>query len=670
MPLSHLNPEQFAAASAPFGHNLIIASAGTGKTSTIVARIAHLLSSGVEASKILLLTFTNKAAAEMLSRLAKKFDKSVVSSVSAGTFHASAYALLRANGFDITLKQPGELKLLLKSIVGQRKFHHISDIGAFSAAYLYELYSFFQNTGGDDFEEWFRAKNSEQSVYSAIYADILREFEEEKKRFGYADFNDLLLYLKRALKGGDIAQEFTEILVDEYQDTNLLQSSLIDAFGAKSLFCVGDYDQSIYAFNGADISIIGSFKERYKDAKIYALNTNYRSSQNILKLANRVIAINPRLYEKELKVGREGAFSQPRLLVYDDLFAQYKGIAQIISSLKVPSDEIAVIFRNNSSADGVEIALKELGIASKRKGSGSFFESREIKSLISLVSLLLNGKDIMAFIDVAQYFKGLGEAKSKQIFELLSQCGAGDAIAGLLRPDPKATITHKRRKNYELGLFDDELSVSENLPASIKNHKIASFLSTEGGEFLSDLLYFLKALKGVNDASACLGLIIASPIYEKIATAIAHKKSIRKDKSIDESQKELTKERIIHRARSLESIAKNYKDLSAFYNFLSLSDSQMSAGSGVSLLSVHASKGLEFEAVFVIDLAQNRFPNIRLSSGAGGIEEERRLFYVAVTRAKNELFLSYAKYDKNGKISYEPSQFLKEAGFKIEKEKI
>ena len=498
----------------------------------------------------------------------------------------------------------------------------------------------------------------------------MREFEEEKKRFGYADFNDLLLYLKRALKEGDIASKFTEILVDEYQDTNLLQSSLIDAFGAKSLFCVGDYDQSIYAFNGADISIIGSFKERYKDAKIYALNTNYRSSQNILKLANRVIAINPRLYEKELKVGREGAFSQPRLLVYDDLFAQYKGIAQIISSLKVPSDEIAVIFRNNSSADGVEIALKELGIASKRKGSGSFFESREIKALISLVSLLLNGKDIMAFIDVAQYFKGLGEAKSKQIFELLSQCGAGDAIAGLLRPDPKATITHKRRKNYELGLFDDELSVSENLPASIKNHKIANFLSTEGGEFLSDLLYFLKALKGVNDASACLGLIIASPIYEKIATAIAHKKSVRKDKSIDESQKELTKERIIHRARSLESIAKNYKDLSAFYNFLSLSDSQMSAGSGVSLLSVHASKGLEFEAVFVIDLAQNRFPNIRLSSGAGGIEEERRLFYVAVTRAKNELFLSYAKYDKNGKISYEPSQFLKEAGFKIEEEKI
>ena len=234
MPLSHLNPEQFAAASAPFGHNLIIASAGTGKTSTIVARIAHLLSSGVEASKILLLTFTNTAAAEMLSRLAKKFDKSVISSVSAGTFHATAYALLRANGFDITLKQPSELKLLLKSIVGQRKFHHISDIGAFSAAYLYELYSFFQNTGGDDFEEWFRAKNGEQSVYSAIYADILREFEEEKKRFGYADFNDLLLYLKRALKEGDIASKFAEILVDEYQDTNLLQSSLIDAFGAKS----------------------------------------------------------------------------------------------------------------------------------------------------------------------------------------------------------------------------------------------------------------------------------------------------------------------------------------------------------------------------------------------------------------------------------------------------
>ena len=671
MPLSNLNAEQYAAATAPFGSNLIIASAGTGKTSTIVARIAHLLALGTAPERILLLTFTNKAAAEMLSRLAKKFDKKIIEKINAGTFHATAYALLRANGAKITLKQPSELKLLLKSIASERKFHHISDIGAYSGAYLYELYSLYQNSCVDDeeFSTWFSAKNSEQSVFADIYADILAQFEKEKQNFGYADFNDLLIFLRTALKKGEIKSEFDEILVDEYQDTNLLQSSLIDAFKAPSLFCVGDFDQSIYAFNGANIEIIGSFKDRYKNASIYTLNTNYRSSEKILKLANKVISFNPRLYEKELKVGRNDVSVAPKLLVYDDLFMQYQGIAQIISQKSVQKDEIAVIFRNNSSADGVEIALKELGIASRRKGSGSFFESREIKALISLLSLLLNGRDIMAFIDIAQYFKGIGEAKAKRLFEMLLELGEGDAIKGLNEPKENAKITPKRRRNYEMGLFDEEFENTSQIssaPKTLQNHQIASFANLEELNFLADLKEYILALKGVNDTNAVLKSTINSAIYNKIANVLAHKKAIRKDKSVDENEQKSAFERILLRAKSLENMTKNYKDLRTFYNFLSLSDSQMSADAGVNLLSVHASKGLEFELVFVIDLAQGRFPNIRLSATAGGIEEERRLFYVAVTRAKNELYLSYAKYDKNGRASYEPSQFLKEAGFKIE----
>lgn len=670
MPLSKLNAEQYAAATAPLGANLIIASAGTGKTSTIVARIAHLLGLGVDPSKILLLTFTNKAASEMLSRLAKKFDKKIIEKINAGTFHATAYALLRENGVKITLKQPSELKLLLKSIASQRKFHHISDLSAYGGAYLYDLYSLYQNTcvNDEDFSQWFKDKSEEQSVFADIYADILAQFEKEKKNFGYADFNDLLILLRTALKKGDIKSEFSEILVDEYQDTNLLQSSLIDAFKAPSLFCVGDFDQSIYAFNGANIEIIGSFKDRYKDASIYALNTNYRSTEKILKLANKVIALNPRLYEKELKVGRDGAASAPKLLVYDDLFAQYQGIAQIISQKSIAKDEIAVIFRNNSSADGVEIALKELGIASKRKGSGSFFESREIKALISLLSLLLNGRDIMAFIDIAQYFKGIGEAKAKRLFEMLLELGEGDAICGLLSPKENAKITPKRRRNYEMGLFDDdfEIAAKPNAPKALENHQITNFASLDELNFLADLKEFLISKKGANDASSVLNSAINSELYKKIANNLAHKKALRKDKSVDENEQKSAFERILLRAKSLENMSKNYKDLRTFYNFLSLSDSQMSAGAGVNLLSVHASKGLEFELVFVIDLAQGRFPNVRLSAGAGGIEEERRLFYVAVTRAKNELYLSFAKCDKNGRASYEPSQFLKEAGFKIE----
>lgn len=253
MPLSRLNSDQYVAATAPLGHNLIIASAGTGKTSTIVARIAHLLNLGVNPSKILLLTFTNKAASEMIERLERHFDKKVTSKITAGTFHSVSYSLLKSLEKNITLKQPGELKTLLKSLVERRKFHHLGEAKAYGGAYLYDLYSLYQNSSADEsFFEWFKDRNDEQAAYAEIYDDILREFEEEKAKFGYADFNDLLIKMRNELKKG-APLKYEEILIDEYQDTNTLQGSLIDAFNTKSLFCVGDFDQSIYAFNGANI---------------------------------------------------------------------------------------------------------------------------------------------------------------------------------------------------------------------------------------------------------------------------------------------------------------------------------------------------------------------------------------------------------------------------------
>ncbi|WP_281526754.1 UvrD-helicase domain-containing protein, partial [Campylobacter avium] len=263
MPLSRLNEEQFKAASTKLGHNLIIASAGTGKTSTIVARIAYLLQNEVAPHEILLLTFTNKASKEMIDRLGKYFDKKITKNILAGTFHGVAYELLKRKNKNISLKMPSELKNLFKSIYARRKFAHISDVKPYEASYLYEIYSLFQNKSeNENFADFFlRNYNKEQAVFLQIYEDLLREYEEEKRRFDYVDFNDLLLRLKEELLNEKM--EFTEILVDEYQDTNSLQASLIDSFKSKSLFCVGDYDQSIYAFNGADISIIGSFKERY-----------------------------------------------------------------------------------------------------------------------------------------------------------------------------------------------------------------------------------------------------------------------------------------------------------------------------------------------------------------------------------------------------------------------
>ncbi|NLK66414.1 MAG: ATP-dependent helicase [Campylobacteraceae bacterium] len=671
MPLSKLNRDQYTAATAPLGRNLVIASAGTGKTSTIVARIAHLLNLGVAPEKILLLTFTNKAASEMISRLERYFDKEIIAKITAGTFHSTSFSLLRSLGKGVTLKQPSELKILLRSIASRRRFDHISDVKPYSGAYLYDIYSFFQNKIiNQSFYEWFSENYDEQSVYAEIYDDILTEFEAEKAKFGYADFNDLLLNMKRELKKG-APLNFTEILVDEYQDTNTLQGSLIDAFNTKSLFCVGDFDQSIYAFNGANIEIIGSFRERYRDAKIYALNVNYRSTKGILALANKVIENNPRLYEKHLTVHRDGEFKNPRLLVFDELYAQYSKIAEMIKNSKFEKDNIAVIFRNNSSADGVEASLREVGISSKRKGGISFFENREIKALINFIGVLINPKDLMAFMQILEYAKGLGAASIKEIYEALSGLGHGNIIKGFLSPDKSVRVYEARKKNYQLGLFDefdifDESARFEGVKMSseFRGNPVLRYskLSEHGALMLSEFYNLLLKTRGLTRSFEVLRAVISSQIFAIIASEIATKRATLKNGKVDEELKQSHIENIYQKSEVLLQMARNYSDLDKFYNFLTLGSNEMDEGEGVNLLSIHASKGLEFGQVFIVDLAQNRFPNSKLMAMGGNIEEERRLFYVAVTRARDELILSYAKYDKIRKITYQPSQFLVEAG--------
>lgn len=667
MPLSKLNDEQYLAATTNFGHNLIIASAGTGKTSTIVARIAYLLKQDIQPEKIMLLTFTNKASKEMIKRLENFFDKSITKRILAGTFHSVAYSLLKQENKDILLKQSSELKILLKSIYEKRTFSHLSDIKPYQSSYLYDVYSLFQNKAFmQEFYYWFCQNYEEQSIYAEIYEDILKEYEEEKKRFNYVDFNDLLIHLKELIKNKKF--EFDEILVDEYQDTNALQSSLIEAFLSKSLFCVGDYDQSIYAFNGADINIIGGFKERFKDAKIFSLNKNYRSSRSILALANKVILNNERLYPKELIVTRDDEFKAPTLLKFEDLIEQYQNIAKMILTSGVSLEEIAVIFRNNSSADGIEIALKEQGISCIRKGSASFFESLEVKAFCSFLSLIVNPKDIMAFIHLISYSKGVGGVLAKEIFDSLLKLGHGNLIKGFLKPDKNINLSTSVRKSYDLGLFSDfnELA-NENrfdLESEFNHHPVLklSKITKECALNLERLYLFLKNTQEQKHAIEIIHLICKNSFFLEICERLANKRATNKDGQIDLLRKKENLEKIDAKIFILKDLAKKYSDIYKYYNFLALGSNEMNNGKGVNLLSIHASKGLEFDLVFVIDLAQGRFPNQKLISMGGSLEEERRLFYVAVTRAKNILYLSYAKYDKNKKTSFAPSCFLFEAG--------
>lgn len=656
MALNTLNSEQLKAATASIGHNLVIASAGTGKTSTIVGRIAHLLYSGIDPKNILLLTFTNKAAGEMLSRLERYFPKEIVSQIESGTFHAVCYRWLKAREKKVSLKQPSELKTLFKSIYEEFDFSG-SELQAFSAMYLYELYSLYQNASLDTFDKWFLASYPEHDCFMDKYMSIIEKFELEKREYGFVSFNDLLLRTIEHLKTQDIY--FDEILVDEYQDTNTLQGVLIDAMRPRSLFCVGDYDQSIYAFNGANIENISTYTARYKDANLFSLITNYRSTASILELANRVIEHNPRIYPKQLKVGCEKQDIPPRLMIYGELFEQYHAIAHSIWSSHVPHNDIAVIFRNNSSADGVEATLRELGIPCKRKGGTSFFDTKEVKFLLDIISLFSNPKDMMAFLHIFEYAKGVGPALAKDFFLSLVYLGEGDLLKGMLSP---AIDTLPKKNSLATGsLFDemkDDAKGTHRTKHPIYSHPKAD---SDNMRFFDNIKEYYKEASREKNPSKMIAKLVRSPLYEYIVDLLSLQRSRLKNGEIEQNRYAQAKERIFQKAMLLLELSKNYKEIDRFLNAMVLGAGELSQGDGVNLLTVHSSKGLEFSDVYVIDMMDGRFPNTKLMSRGGEIEEERRLFYVAVTRAKEKLHLSFANYDKVKKTEFKPSIFLFEA---------
>lgn len=672
MPLSRLNSHQYTAATAAYGHNLIIASAGTGKTSTIVGRIAYLLSQNVKPEEILLLTFTNKAAQEMVERVATFFGREIASKIDAGTFHAVSYRWLKRKEGKVVLKQPRELKTLFRSVYEKRTFTHIDcATPAYGANYLYDVYSFYQNTELTvSFEEWISTRQDEHAVYAAIYGDIVDEFESLKKEYGFVNFNDLLLHMRDLALESDLG--YKEVLIDEYQDTNALQGTLINAMRPPSLFCVGDYDQSIYAFNGADISIIGNFQKNYPDATVYTLNKNYRSTVPILSLANTVISYNERIYPKALEVTRTGEAHNPTLVIYDELFDQYHGIARLIADSTTHREEIAVIFRNNASADGIEAALRELSIPCRRRGGVSFFDSKEVKALLDIYTLLVNESDMMAFIHLFDYAKGVGSAVAKELFVALQKLGHGSFLRGLYTPDSSISNPFEKRKlNHQLGLFDDfaelgsagrfaKLGLDPNFMGNpiLKHAK----LTKDSATFLHDLFMLFRQLRDAKEPKTAVQKIAGSALYAHVVEHLSHRRAMNENGSIDERAKQEAKERIARKGALLIELSRPYREHERFLNAMILGSQDLTQGEGVHLLSIHASKGLEYQEVYVIDLMDGRFPNRKLMSRSGSIEEERRLFYVAVTRAKDRLFLSYAKYDKIKSTNFVPSQFLFETG--------
>ncbi len=663
-----LNPEQLKAAKALKGYNLVIASAGTGKTSTIVGRILYLLDNGIKPEEILLLTFTNKASNEMIARVAK-YSK-LGSKIEAGTFHAVAYRYLKEHYPNLSLKQPKELKKLLESIVDTKNALTDDDKKPYTSQHLYALYSLYTNAlKQEDFSAWLSSKNPEHTPYAAFYENILDEFENTKKKHNYIDYNDLLLLFKQAML--ERPSPYKEVLCDEFQDTNPLQESILDAINPPSLFCVGDYDQSIYAFNGADISIISNFTQKYKNAQVFTLTKNYRSSKEILDLANQVIQHNERIYPKNLEVVKSGHFNKPALLNYNDNIAQCQDIAKRIVMRK-NFKEVAVIFRNNASADQLEAALRSYNVPSKRKGSASFFESKEVALALDICALIFNPKDIMAAIHVLSHISDIGSNTAKDIHEALMLLGNGDLKLALTQPNKEAKIYTKKKEITSMGLFEEIFALENSsrfnsvIDKAFYSHPVLMHpkISLNGAKMLSDF-FILYTKAPTHSPSALIKHILESAFFQTFKTRLLKERSKNKDGSYNEFKKLQAQKRFNEKMDLLSSLAKNYQNLGRFLNGTLIGSNEATQGEGVNLLSVHASKGLEFKDVYIIDLMEGRFPNHKLMNTGGGIEEERRLFYVAITRAKENLWLSYAKNElrENAKPKeHKPSVFLYEAG--------
>ena len=680
MPLTNLNHEQYKSATSQIRYNLTIASAGTGKTSTIVGRIAHLLQNNIPPNEILLLTFTNKAASEMVSRVAAYFSQEIASKIVSGTFHSVSYKLMKSLDMNVALKRPSELKTLFKSLYEKRIFPTNGETTPYDSNYLYDLYSLFLNSANnnEDFETWICEKNIAHKPYVLIYQDLFDEFNHLKKEHGYVNFDDLLLEMLEIQKTHKF--QFYEILVDEYQDTNPLQGRLLEGFHSKNLFCVGDYDQSIYAFNGSDIGIISSFHERYSGSEIHTLTKNYRSIKPILDLANKVINFNERIYEKKLEVVRESTHHKPTLLAFDELYEQYEYISSNIQKSTTPHSDIAVIYRNNSSADGIEANLRDLGIKSKRKGGHSFFDSREIKFVLDFLVLLTNANDMMAFIHIIEYGKNIGKGVAKDIFDALLILGDGDLYKGLLHPNNEKTpYKSTKTSNVQLGLFDDFIEMG-----SLSKFKNSGFseaflgnpflkhpkLTVESGEYLYQFYTLFRELKRMSNPANLIDHIKKSKIFGSVLENLGNARGKQKDGTINQTLKTTAIFKANRKVETLKQLSHRHTNIKNFINAMVLGGGELSEGEGVNLLSIHASKGLEFKEVYIIDLMDGRFPNRTLMSKGGSIEEERRLFYVAVTRAKDILYLSYAKYDKIKKQDFIYSPFLVEAGLVRDEPKV
>jgi DNA helicase-2/ATP-dependent DNA helicase PcrA len=653
-----LNEQQFAAVTAPPGPSLVIAGAGSGKTRTLIYRVAYLLEQGIPPERVLLLTFTNKAAKEMMRRVADLLGQELAA-LWGGTFHSIGNRILRQHadllGYqrDFSILDREDAKDLIKALLGE------SDIDVKATRFpkpevLVEVFSLAVNTEKaipDILAQQYGFDNLAPQI-----AHLQQQYAGRKRATNAMDFDDLLLLWLRLLREHEDVRDhyqrrFQFILVDEYQDTNKLQSDLIDLLAARhqNVMVVGDDAQSIYSWRGANYQNILRFPERYPKTKIYKIETNYRSTPEILHVANAAITPNVHQFTKQLAPARKSGL-RPGLVTCNDAAQQATFIAQRVLELRdegTDMSKMAVLYRSHFHALELQLELTRHNIPFSITSGIRFFEQAHIKDVAAYLKFITNPKDEISFKRVIQLLPGIGGKGADKLWKAFCKVPSGAPVNG--PPSPPASAA-----------LDPSALTPHPSPATCSATRLqfcAKQVPKKAAVAWAQLVATMAQLETPEvrgSASEMIRLVLQAGYEDHVQENYTNYRSRLEDL-----------EQLAIFARQFASPEEFLTQLALLTNLESEDDRPARQDDEMLHLStVHQAKGLEFDVVFVIMLCDGLFPSTRSVETRDGEEEERRLMYVAITRARNELYLTYplirAGYGNTGDLMQRPSRFLKD----------
>lgn len=687
--LNELNPQQREAVLHLDGPLMIIAGAGSGKTKVLTTRIAHLMANGVDSFKILALTFTNKAAKEMKERVEKILVNREARNLYIGTFHSVFARILRAEASRVgyptsfTIYDTDDAKSVLKTVINEL---HLDD-KIYKPSTVYNRISSAKNAlvTAEEYAKDFGLQQEDARANRPAIAQIYTAYAKRCFKNGAMDFDDLLLQFYLILKNHPDAlhkyqHKFSHIMIDEYQDTNPAQYEIIKLLGAmhENVCVVGDDAQSIYAFRGATIENILLFRKDYDDVKVIKLEQNYRSTKQILNVANQVIGNNKGQIPKELWTeNSEGdKIRLVRTMTDND---EGKFVADAIQEQKLRNHffnrDFAILYRTNAQSRAMEESLRRMNIPYTIFGGISFYQRKEVKDYVAYLRIIVNPRDEEALKRIINFpVRGIGKTsldrlilvaneQSITLWDVLTRAGSFGFKAGTLEAIENFVLMIKSFASMlkNSNAYDVAFHVGKQtgLVRELFNDK-----STEGVQRYENVQELLNSIKEWVDDKQNRAQIDEDGVMLD--------ESIRDEVRTDDEEE---KTDLFSGIPEVEANGPEYADakkplredvlLSAYLQQITLltdADDKDEHADTVKMMTIHAAKGLEFSCVFAVGLEEMLFPSAMSINTREELEEERRLFYVVITRAKHKLWISYAntRYKFGQVVQNEPSRFINE----------